>query len=111
MQKSNRHEIVVVWFAEHAGTSERPAQGKYLVRRMSKMNHEQTLRIMRSIMAMVCLATASNVTGAPAANRPNIILCMADDQGWGDTGYNGHPFLKTPHLDQLSREGVTFTRF
>ena len=43
--------------------------------------------------------------------NPNIILIMADDQGWGDTGYNGHPYLKTPHLDRLSREGVTFTRF
>jgi len=77
------------------------------------MNHEQksVLRVMRSIMGMVCLAMASNVTANPATHRPNVILCMADDQGWGDTGYNGHPFLKTPHLDQLSREGVTFTRF
>ena len=36
---------------------------------------------------------------------------MADDQGWGDTGYNNHPYLKTPHLDQMSQEGVMFTRF
>lgn len=36
---------------------------------------------------------------------------MTDDQGWGDTGYNGHPHLKTPHLDQMQTEGVTFTRF
>ncbi|KLU05549.1 sulfatase [Rhodopirellula islandica] len=46
-----------------------------------------------------------------AADPPNIILCMSDDQGWGDTGYNGHPHLKTPHLDQMAKEGVTFTRF
>ncbi len=46
-----------------------------------------------------------------AITRPNIILCMTDDQGWGDTGYNGHPHLKTPHLDRMSKEGVTFTRF
>jgi arylsulfatase A-like enzyme len=46
-----------------------------------------------------------------AAATPNIILCMSDDQGWGDTGYNGHPHLKTPHLDQMSREGTTFSRF
>jgi len=45
------------------------------------------------------------------AEEPNIILCMTDDQGWGDTGYNGHPVLKTPNLDQMSREGITFTRF
>lgn len=46
-----------------------------------------------------------------AGERPNIILCMADDMGWGDTGYNGHPYLKTPNLDRMSDEGVTFTRF
>jgi len=46
-----------------------------------------------------------------AANHPNILLIMTDDQGWGDVGYNGHPHLKTPHLDQMQAEGVTFTRF
>ncbi len=45
------------------------------------------------------------------ATRPNIILVMTDDQGWGDTGYNGHPELRTPHLDQLASEGVRFDRF
>ncbi len=55
-----------------------------------------------------CRSTTSN--GVPA-EQPNIILCMTDDQGWGDTGYNGHPHLKTPNLDQISKEGVTFTRF
>ena len=59
-------------------------------------------------LALVCLFTMSN---GLAAQQPNIILCMTDDQGWGDTGYNGHPHLKTPHLDQMSKEGVTFTRF
>lgn len=53
----------------------------------------------------------SACTNEALAAQPNVILCMTDDQGWGDTGYNGHPYLKTPHLDQMSREGVTFTRF
>ncbi len=49
---------------------------------------------------------------APAApGRPNIVLCMADDQGWGDMGYNGHPTLKTPNFDRLAKEGVRFDRF
>jgi len=43
--------------------------------------------------------------------RPNIILCMTDDQGWGDTGYNGHPVLRTPHLDQMTKDGMRFERF
>ena len=36
---------------------------------------------------------------------------MADDQGWGDVGYNGHPFLKTPNLDAMSKAGLRFDRF
>jgi len=36
---------------------------------------------------------------------------MADDMGWGQTGYNGHPLLKTPHLDEMAAAGVRFDRF
>lgn len=43
--------------------------------------------------------------------RPNIILCMADDQGWGDVGYNGHPVLKTPNLDAMAAANLRFDRF
>lgn len=50
-------------------------------------------------------------TGSVASDIPNVILCMADDQGWGDTGYNGHPYLKTPHLDAMSEAGLRFDRF
>ena len=42
---------------------------------------------------------------------PNIILIMADDQGWGDLGYNGHPHLRTPHLDAMAQNGAVFKRF
>ena len=48
---------------------------------------------------------------AALSEKPNIVLCMADDQGWGDTGYNGHPFLKTPHLDGMAAEGIRFDRW
>ncbi|MGC6581885.1 MAG: sulfatase [Akkermansiaceae bacterium] len=51
------------------------------------------------------------LVGLAQATPPNIILCMTDDQGWGDTGYNGHPVLRTPHLDQMAREGLRFDRF
>ena len=46
-----------------------------------------------------------------AQETPNIILLMADDQGWGDTGYNGHPHLKTPNLDAMAGNGAVFERF
>lgn len=45
------------------------------------------------------------------AKRPNIILVMADDQGWGDVGYNGHPFVQTPELDAMAHDGFVFDRF
>jgi len=49
--------------------------------------------------------------GGGGSKRPNILLVMTDDQGWGDTGYNGHPVLKTPNLDAMSKEGIRFDRF
>ena len=42
---------------------------------------------------------------------PNIILVMSDDQSWGDTGYNGHPHVRTPYLDEMARTGLRFDRF
>lgn len=40
-----------------------------------------------------------------AESRPNVVFILADDQGWNDIGYH-NPELRTPHLDQLAREGV-----
>jgi len=44
-------------------------------------------------------------------HRPNIVLMMSDDQGWGETGYNGHPHLKTPILDEMAASGLRLDRF
>ncbi|MHC4176535.1 MAG: sulfatase family protein [Planctomycetota bacterium] len=51
------------------------------------------------------------LAGETTMKKPNVILCMTDDQGWGDTGYNGHPFLKTPNLDEMAASGIRFNRF
>lgn len=44
-------------------------------------------------------------------SRPNIVLVMADDQGWGQVGYYDHPLLKTPNLDAMAANGLRFDRF
>ena len=49
--------------------------------------------------------------GYLTAARPNFVLVMSDDQGWGDTGYQGHPDIKTPSLDAMAADGMQFTRF
>ncbi|MEO0477682.1 MAG: sulfatase-like hydrolase/transferase [Planctomycetota bacterium] len=51
------------------------------------------------------------MTARASTDKPNIILVMADDQGWGQTGYNGHPHLKTPNLDAMAEAGIRFDRF
>ncbi len=43
--------------------------------------------------------------------QPNIILLMADDLGWGDVGYNGNREIMTPNIDQMSKDGIRFTRY
>jgi hypothetical protein len=48
---------------------------------------------------------------AADAKRPNIIFVMADDMGWGQTGYRGHPILMTPNLDAMAASGLRFERF
>ena len=46
-----------------------------------------------------------------AQDRPNIILLMGDDHGWEETGYNGHPYVHTPILDDMAASGLRFDRF
>lgn len=58
--------------------------------------------------AISCLILSVSLA---AEKKPNIILVMADDQGYGDVGFNGHPFLKTPHLDEMAKAGVVMDRF
>ena len=63
---------------------------------------------MKFLSALVFAAlTAHAVTTTP----PNIVLVMADDQGWGDMAYNGHPDLKTPNFDAMAKEAVRFDQF
>ena len=61
-----------------------------------------------AVPMLFCLLVAEI---AFADDRPHIVLVMADDHGYGDTGFTGHPFVRTPHLDAMSEAGVVFNRF
>ncbi|MBT3570377.1 MAG: sulfatase [Opitutae bacterium] len=47
---------------------------------------------------------------ASAKKSPNVLYIISDDQSWTDYGFMGHPKIKTPHLDKLSKESVLFER-
>ncbi len=57
------------------------------------------------------LFSATGHSSLQTTKRPNIILIMTDDQGWGQTGYYNHPVLKTPNLDAMAANGLRFDRF
>ena len=67
------------------------------------------------VFSMIVLAVVSNPVlfsqESTGTYKPNIILCMADDLGWGDPGFNGNKIIKTPHLDAMAKNSLRFERF
>ena len=71
----------------------------------------QTLPIPILLLSALFVLTPLAAVAADAAAPPNIVLVMADDQGWGQTSYYKHPVLKTPNLDAMAAAGLRFDRF
>jgi hypothetical protein len=71
------------------------------------------------IHCFVCGLGLLSLTGASAkepasqtdSEKPNVVLIMTDDQGYGDLACHGHPFLKTPNLDKLHGNSVRLTNY
>jgi N-acetylglucosamine-6-sulfatase len=57
---------------------------------------------------MACFAPPPARADSPAAPRPNIILIVTDDHRYDAAGFMGHPYVETPNLDRMSRDGVVF---
>ncbi|MEM8955733.1 MAG: sulfatase-like hydrolase/transferase [Verrucomicrobiota bacterium] len=62
---------------------------------------------MRHLLPFLIAVTSLSATAAEP--RPNIIVILCDDLGYGDLACYGHPHIKTPNLDRMAREGVRFT--
>ena len=64
---------------------------------------------MGSVLGGTVLARAAHVS--QEKRRPNVVIVLADDQGWGDLSVNDNTNLQTPHIDSLARDGALLDRF
>jgi len=60
---------------------------------------------------LLAMSESISEPASTARARPNILFIFADDWGWGDLSCHGHPYVKTPNIDRLAREGTDFHRF
>lgn len=86
------------------------------------MGHSNRVRAIAALLIFAVIAMNGAVLAQSVAlpptrpadhllRRPHVVLVMADDQGWGETSYNGHPLLRTPNLDAMAENGLRFHRF
>ena len=70
------------------------------------------MKLDRMAMLRFILSAAFVFAASPSADakQPNVVLIISDDHAWTDYGFAGHPHAKTPHIDRLAAEGLTFTR-
>ncbi|CAA6677807.1 MULTISPECIES: arylsulfatase [unclassified Lentimonas] len=73
------------------------------------IKNNRNYRLLLGVAFGLCIAGICS--SVQASSRPNVILVMTDDQGYGDLGCHGNPILKTPELDKLHAESVRFTDF
>ncbi|MBL7194571.1 MAG: arylsulfatase [Pirellulales bacterium] len=70
-----------------------------------------SLRQRLGVLGMAMLVTVASLAAAHAADRPNIVVILADDLGYGEVGCYGQSIIQTPRLDQMAAEGMRFTHF
>ena len=63
------------------------------------------------VLAALVLCACPVLAGAGLPKRPNLVVVMADDMGYGDASCYGNKAFQTPHLDRLAAEGLLFTDF
>ena len=78
----------------------------------TSLDRRRFLRMLSGgIAASATLGIRCGVTKSQQNKSPNVVLFFADDLGYGDLSCYGHPTIRTPHLDQMAREGVRLTSF
>ena len=64
--------------------------------------------VVGAFVASACSAPDRNHQAALPARRPNIVMVLVDDMRWDEMRVSGHPFIDTPNMDRLAREGARF---
>ena len=77
----------------------------------NKHTRRTFVRRATGIAALAALGAGCEPGGRPAGRRPNILLILSDDQGYGDLGCYGGTDLSTPNIDALASDGVRFTHY
>ncbi len=72
------------------------------------MSSQLKIRLSRILIAVTIISACSILQ---SQDRPNVIIMMSDDQGYGDIGSHGNPFLKTPNMESIGEQGVEMTHF
>ena len=75
------------------------------------MNELLRFALSRLLTLLISVFVYCGFFSLNAAEQPNILLIVTDDQGYWDTGISGNPDIETPNMDRLAREGVRFSRF
>lgn len=64
-----------------------------------------------TLAAFALICGVEHWTAAAETRRPNVVVFLADDAGWGDYGHSGNQMVRTPRIDSLARQGVSLERF
>jgi len=62
-------------------------------------------------LSTVCVAVEETTSIGSPAQRPNVVVILTDDQGWGDLSLHGNSQISTPNIDQLALDGARFEHF
>jgi arylsulfatase A-like enzyme len=104
--------MIFVSFACPAIASERRRVFFCKIRVYQCLSVVETIRLrLRAVLVFASFLFVAASPAAPAPGRPNVVILLADDQGWGDLRISGNTNLQTPNIDALARAGASLDRF